>query len=68
MSRQNAKDNMTVSAMKKLLSSAGVTLIGGTVEENPQAYKDIESVIAAQKELVNIEGKFFPRIVRMHKE
>jgi len=68
MSRQNAKDSMTVSAMKKLLSNAGVTLIGGTVEENPLAYKDIESVMAAQRELVDIQGKFYPRIVRMHKE
>ena len=68
MSRQKAKDNMTVSAMKKMLTNAGVTLIGGTVEENPLAYKDIESVIAAQKGLVDIQGKFFPRIVRMNKE
>lgn len=68
MSRQNAKDSMTVSAMKKLLSNAGVTLIGGTVEENPTAYKNIDEVMAGQRDLVNIEGKFFPRIVRMHKD
>jgi tRNA-splicing ligase RtcB len=68
MSRQKAKDSMTVSGMKKLLSNAGVTLIGGTVEENPLAYKDIETVIAAQRDLVGIEGKFYPRIVRMNKE
>jgi tRNA-splicing ligase RtcB len=68
MSRQKAKDNMTVSAMKKMLGNAGVTLIGGTVEENPLAYKDIETVIAAQHDLVDIQGKFFPRIVRMNKE
>ncbi|WP_345949989.1 RtcB family protein [Mucilaginibacter sp. PAMB04274] len=68
MSRQKAKDSMTVSGMKKLLSHAGVTLIGGTVEENPLAYKDIESVIAAQRDLVDIQGKFYPRIVRMNKE
>ncbi len=68
MSRQKAKDNMTVSAMKKLLSAAGVTLIGGSVEENPTAYKNIETVIGAQKELVEIEGKFLPKIVRMHKD
>jgi len=68
MSRQRAKESMTVSAMKKLLTNAGVTLIGGTVEENPSAYKDIETVIAAQHDLVNIEGKFNPRIVRMNKE
>ena len=68
MSRQKAKDSMTVSAMKKLLSNAGVTLLGGTVEENPLAYKDIETVIAAQHNLIDIQGKFLPRIVRMNKE
>jgi tRNA-splicing ligase RtcB len=68
MSRQAAKDKMTVSDMKKMLTNAGVTLIGGTVEENPLAYKDIEEVIASQKDLVHIEGRFLPRIVRMNKE
>jgi tRNA-splicing ligase RtcB len=68
MSRKRAKENMTASAMKKILASAGVTLIGGSVEENPFAYKDIEAVIAAQKELVNIEGIFHPKIVRMNRE
>ncbi|RYZ49893.1 MAG: RtcB family protein, partial [Sphingobacteriales bacterium] len=59
---------MTVSAMKKMLANAGVTLIGGTVEENPTAYKDIRTVIAAQDELVEVIGTFQPRIVRMNKE
>ena len=68
MSRQRAKESMTASAMKKLLSNAGVTLIGGTVEENPLAYKDIETVMTAQHDLVDIQGKFYPRIVRMNKE
>ncbi|MBE9585144.1 RtcB family protein [Mucilaginibacter sp. JRF] len=68
MSRQSAKDSMTVSAMKKLLGNAGVTLLGGTVEENPLAYKDIDAVIAAQHDLVDVQGKFQPRTVRMHKE
>jgi tRNA-splicing ligase RtcB (3'-phosphate/5'-hydroxy nucleic acid ligase) len=68
MSRQKAKDSMTVSGMKKLLSNAGVTLIGGSVEENPMAYKDIEKVIEAQTSLVDIQGKFIPRIVRMNKD
>lgn len=68
MSRQRAKESMTNSALKKLLSEAGVTLIGGSVEENPFAYKDIEMVMQAQQSLVNIQGKFIPKIVRMNKE
>ncbi len=51
MSRKRAKENTTVSDMKKMLANAGVTLIGGSVEENPLAYKDIEKVMAAQHEL-----------------
>ncbi len=68
MSRQQARENMTVSALKKMLSNANVSLIGGSVEENPLAYKDIEKVIAAQTELVTTEGRFLPAIVRMNKE
>jgi tRNA-splicing ligase RtcB len=68
MSRKRARESMTVSGLKKMLADAGVTLIGGSVEENPLAYKDIESVLAAQQELVNVEGKFLPRLVRMHRE
>lgn len=68
MSRKRAKESMTVSALKKMLTTAGVTLIGGSVEENPLAYKDIEKVIAAQGELVEVQGRFLPRIVRMNKD
>jgi len=68
MSRKRAKENMTASALKKVLSNAGVTLIGGSVEEAPLAYKDIEQVLAAQRDLVDIEGKFLPKIVRMNKD
>ena len=68
MSRQKAKDNTTVSAMKQMLAAANVTLIGGSVEENPLAYKDIEKVMAAQAALVDIQGRFLPRIVRMNKD
>ncbi len=68
MSRKRAKESVTMSALKKMLADADVTLIGGSVEENPLAYKDIERVIDAQQELVNIEGRFVPRIVRMYKE
>jgi tRNA-splicing ligase RtcB len=68
MSRKRAKESMTVSGLKKMLSDAGVTLIGGSVEENPLAYKDIERVMDAQQDLVAVHGRFLPRIVRMNKE
>jgi tRNA-splicing ligase RtcB len=68
MSRQRAKESMTSSALKKILANAGVTLIGGSIEENPLAYKDIEMVMSAQKDLVSVQGRFMPKIVRMNKE
>lgn len=68
MSRKRAREQMTASALKKMLADAGVTLIGGSVEENPLAYKDIERIIAAQQELVTVEGRFMPKIVRMNRE
>lgn len=68
MSRQKAKDSMTVSGMKQLLSNAGVTLIGGNVDENPQAYKDIGKVMRSQSTLVAPEGVFYPKFVRMSKD
>jgi tRNA-splicing ligase RtcB len=68
MSRKDARENITGSAMKKLLADAGVTLIGGSLDENPSAYKNIETVVAAQQQLIEIQGKFYPRIVRMDNE
>ncbi|MDR2954773.1 MAG: RtcB family protein [Prevotella sp.] len=68
MSRSKAKEQFTQSALKKLLSQQEVTLIGGSVEEMPLAYKDIDRIMQAQESLVEIHGRFMPRIVRMNKE
>lgn len=68
MSRRKAKDSITTSDFKKMIVNAGVTLIGGSTEESPNAYKDIDEVMRAQENLVDIHGKFIPKIVRMNKE
>lgn len=68
MSRQKTKNSTTASALKKMLATAGVTLIGGSVEESPVAYKDIEKIMYAQRDLVAVQGRFLPRIVRMNKD
>ena len=68
MSRLDARNSISRHALRKHLAECGVTLIGGTTEEAPMAYKDIHAVMEAQKELVNIEGTIFPRIVRMSEE
>lgn len=68
MSRQEARNSISRYGMKKYLAEKDITLIGGTTEEAPQAYKDIELVMQSQRELVNIEGKVIPRIVKMSDE
>ena len=68
MSRLDARNSISRHALKKYLAEHNVTLIGGTTEEAPQAYKDIRQVMESQQELVNIEGKIIPRIVRMSEE
>lgn len=68
MSRFDAKNSISRHALKNYLTDKGVTLLGGTTEEAPQAYKDINKVMESQRELVNIEGVIIPRIVRMSEE
>lgn len=68
MSRNQARESITSSSLRKMLSGKGITLIGGSPEESPLAYKNIDEVMGCQKMLVNTEGKFYPRIVRMNKE
>ncbi len=67
MSRKKAKESITGSELKKRLKQNGVTTIGGSIDEAPMSYKNIEEVMQSQKGLVNIEGKFYPQIVRMDK-
>ena len=54
--------------MRKELRNRGVTLIGGALDESPYAYKSLEKVMSYQHELVDVVGKFFPRIVRMDRD
>jgi tRNA-splicing ligase RtcB (3'-phosphate/5'-hydroxy nucleic acid ligase) len=68
MSRRAAINSISKSNRDAYLNVKGVTLLGGGTDESPQAYKDIERVIAAQSELVEVIGKFTPRVVRMADE
>jgi tRNA-splicing ligase RtcB len=67
MSRKKARESITGSEMKKKLKQLGITLIGGGVDEAPMAYKRLEEVMAGQQDLVTVEGKFTPQIVKMDK-
>jgi tRNA-splicing ligase RtcB len=68
MSRKKADETITRHARDAYLRERNVTLLGGAVDESPQAYKPINEVIAAQSDLVEIIGRFTPRIVRMAEE
>ena len=68
MSRRAALNTIGKAARDEYLKARGVTLLGGGLDESPQAYKPIDQVIAAQQELVEVVGKFSPLIVRMADE
>jgi tRNA-splicing ligase RtcB len=68
MGRRAALKSISRSERDRYLRERGIRLLGGGIDESPQAYKRIEDVIAASKELIDIVGKFEPRIVRMADE
>lgn len=68
MSRAKAVSTITKTLRDTYLKQKKVTLLGGGVDESPQAYKDIQSIINAQADLIDIIGTFTPRIVRMADE
>jgi tRNA-splicing ligase RtcB len=65
MSRTKAMQSFTWSAVKKLLAERGVTLLSAGLDEVPGVYKDIAEVMAAQTDLVEVLGRFDPKLVKM---
>ena len=51
--------------MKAVLKDHNVTLIRADMDEAPMADKDINLVMVAQKDLVDVVARFTPKIVRM---
>ena len=68
MGRRVAIETIGKAERDRYLAERRVTLLGGGMDEAPQAYKRIQDVIAAQDELVEILGAFQPRLVRMAEE
>jgi len=68
LGRKQAIASIAKADRDRYLAERGVTLLGGGIDEAPQAYKDITAVMAAQADLVSILGRFTPRIVRMADE
>ena len=65
MSRTRATQEFTWKTIRPVLAERGVKLLSAGIDENPFAYKDIEQVMAQQADLVDVVGRFDPRIVRM---
>jgi tRNA-splicing ligase RtcB len=65
MSRTQAKARFTWDQARTFLSERGVTLISAGLDEVPMAYKDIDEVMAAQRDLVEPLARFQPRLVKM---
>lgn len=65
MSRTQARKTLTWSQAKKLLAERRVRLLSAGLDEVPMVYKDIDAVMAAQTDLVDVLARFEPRIVKM---
>jgi len=65
MSRTQAAQSFTWSGVKKVLAQNGVELLSAGLDEAPGVYKDIHSVMAAQTDLVEVLGRFDPKLVKM---
>ncbi|MCS6773795.1 MAG: RtcB family protein [Thermoflexales bacterium] len=65
MSRNQAFNAITKKMRDAYLRERGVKLLGGGLDESPQAYKRIDEVIAAQSDLIDVIARFQPRLVMM---
>jgi tRNA-splicing ligase RtcB len=65
MSRKKAAETFEWSKVNRLLKDRGVHLLSAGLDEVPMVYKDIHQVMDAQKDLVEILGRFDPRLVKM---
>jgi tRNA-splicing ligase RtcB len=65
MSRTKALQSFTWSTVKKQLKAAGVELLSAGLDEVPGVYKDIAQVMSAQNDLVEVLGRFDPKLVKM---
>jgi tRNA-splicing ligase RtcB len=65
MSRKGARERITPGEWRGYMKEHGVELLGGGIDEAPQAYKDIRAVMANQGDLARILGQFEPRVVLM---
>jgi tRNA-splicing ligase RtcB len=65
MSRAAAIKKYTWRETRDFLEQQGVILLSAGLDEVPWAYKDIDTVMSAQRDLVTILARFMPRLVKM---
>jgi tRNA-splicing ligase RtcB len=65
MSRTKAREKYTWRAVQKDLERRGVRVLSAGADEVPGVYKDIDQVMAEQRDLVETIARFDPRIVKM---
>ncbi len=65
MSRTAAKSQFSWNTVRKQLESQGVQVLSAGSDEVPGVYKDIDAVMNAQRDLVEVVGRFDPKIVKM---
>ena len=65
MSRTRASQTFNWKDVNAFLRERGVTLISAGLDEVPMVYKDIHTVMAAQRDLVEVIGQFDPKLVKM---
>ena len=65
MSRRRALECMDWDRLRRQLRDHRVHLLSAGLDEAPGVYKDITAVMAAQADLVEVLGRFDPRIVKM---
>jgi len=65
MSRTAAIRQFRWPEVKRLLAERGVTLLSAGLDEAPWVYKDIDQVMAVQRDLVRSIARFMPKIVKM---
>ncbi|MCY3772972.1 MAG: RtcB family protein [Gemmatimonadetes bacterium] len=65
MSRKRAIRSLNWQDANRMLREKGVTLMSAGLDEVPFVYKNIEAVMAAQTDLVEVVARFDPRLVKM---
>ncbi|HTI35815.1 MAG TPA: RtcB family protein [Miltoncostaea sp.] len=65
MSRKQAQRTFAWDDVRRQIAAAGVTVLSAGLDEVPGVYKDIETVMAAQSDLVDVVARSDPRIVKM---